>query len=257
MSGFISQQLAMFLRSILLGGTLGLVYDLLRALRCLGGRLWGGLLDALYCLIAGSALFLFIMAGSGELHLFILAGALGGAVLFFCLFSQMLRPLWDFWLQILLAPVGLAGGLMKKWARFCKKVFSFSRSWVTMEVKKRRGPRSPTPEEGDEAMATPPGKNAGCQKKNQRKRPNSKLTALILLVLFIGVSVQIVSLAGQIQTAKEEEAVCAARLAELEAANTRLAEDIANRDNLDLIEDIARDELGMAGPGEKVFIFSK
>ena len=62
---------------------------------------------------------------------------------------------------------------------------------------------------------------------------------------------------GQIQAAKEEEAVCSARLAELEAANAKLAGDIANRDNLDLIEDIARDELGMAGPGEKIFIFSK
>ena len=257
MSGFISQQLAMFLRSILLGGTLGLVYDLLRALRRLGGRLWGGLLDALYGLTAGSALFFFIMAGSGELHLFILAGALGGAVLFFCLFSQMLRPLWDFWLQILLAPVGLTGHFLKRLARFYKKLFSFGRGWVTMKMEGRRRDRSPAPVEGDEAMAKTPGRSTGPQKKKQRKRPNSKLTAFVLAVLFIGISVQIVGMVGQIQAAKEEEAVCSARLAELEAANAKLAGDIANRDNLDLIEDIARDELGMAGPGEKIFIFSK
>ena len=47
MGGYIiSEQLAMFLRSIALGGALGLVYDLLRTLRRLGGRLWGGVLDA-------------------------------------------------------------------------------------------------------------------------------------------------------------------------------------------------------------------
>ena len=84
MGGYIiSEQLAMFLRSIALGGALGLVYDLLRTLRRLGGRLWGGVLDALYCVLAVSSLFLFMMAGSGELHLFVLMGTLGGAVLFF------------------------------------------------------------------------------------------------------------------------------------------------------------------------------
>lgn len=254
---YIPEQLAMFLRSILLGGTLGLIYDLLRALRSLGGKIWGGLLDAVYCLAAGSALFLFTMAGSGELRIFVLAGVLGGAVLFFCLFSQILRPLWDFWLQILLAPVRLAGELLKKGGHFCKKLFSFGRGWVTMRVTQRRGNRSPAPEEGDEAMAKTPDKAAGSRKKKARKRPSGKLTALILLVLFIGVGVQIVNLAGQIQAAQKEEAVYAGRLAELETANARLAEDIANRDNLDLIEDIARDELGMASGGEKIFIFSK
>ena len=34
-----------------------------------------------------------------------------------------------------------------------------------------------------------------------------------------------------------------------------LADDIENRDNLDLIEDIARDEMGMVAPGEKIFRF--
>ena len=257
MSVYISEQLAMFLRSILLGGTLGLVYDLFRALRRLGGKLWGSLLDAVYCLVAGAALFFFVMAGSGELHIFVLAGALGGAVLFFCLFSQILRPLWDFWLEILLAPVRLAGKFLKKGCRSGKKLFSFGKGWVTIRITQRRRNRSSAPEEGDEAMAKASDKAAQNQKKKERKRPSSKLTAMILLVLFIGVGVQIVNLAGQIQAAQKEEAIYAARPEELESTNARLAEDIANRDNLDLIEDIAREELGMASPGEKVFIFSK
>ena len=36
LGNYISEQLAMFLRAILLGGTLGLIYDLLRTLRRLG-----------------------------------------------------------------------------------------------------------------------------------------------------------------------------------------------------------------------------
>ena len=90
----------MFLRSILLGGALGLLYDLLRAVRTLGGQVWGCLLDGFFCLASVSLLFFFVMAGDGELRLFFLAGVLGGAVLFFCLLSRTLRPIWDFWLQI-------------------------------------------------------------------------------------------------------------------------------------------------------------
>ena len=47
MGNIISEQLMLFLRSVLLGGVLGLLYDLLRPFRRLGGQLWGGLLDAL------------------------------------------------------------------------------------------------------------------------------------------------------------------------------------------------------------------
>lgn len=105
-------------------------------------------------------------------------------------------------------------------------------------------------------MAKPTEKSSGKRKK-QKKRPSSKLTALILLVLLAGICVQIINLYGQLKKAQAEQARYAAQLAELEATNTRLSEDIANRDNLDLIEDIARDELGMVSEGEKLFIFSK
>ena len=85
LGNYISEQLAMFVRAILLGASLGLVYDLFRTLRRLGGRVWGGVLDGTYCVLAVCSLFLFVMAGDGEMRLFVPAGALGGAVLFFCL----------------------------------------------------------------------------------------------------------------------------------------------------------------------------
>ena len=81
MGNYVSEQLALFLQSIALGAVLGLIYDLLGVLRSLGGRLWGGVLDALFCLTAACAVFLFVMAGDGEMRLFVPAGALGGAVL--------------------------------------------------------------------------------------------------------------------------------------------------------------------------------
>lgn len=121
MGNYISEQLAMFARAILLGGSLGLVYDLFGAVRTLGGRFWGGLLDVIYCALAVSSLFLFVMAGDGEMRIFVLAGALGGAVLFFCLLSRPLRPLWAFWLKILLSPLRAAAGLAKKLVGFARK----------------------------------------------------------------------------------------------------------------------------------------
>ena len=254
MGNYISEQLAMFLRSVALGGALGLGYDLLRALRKLGGRLWGSLLDGFYCLLAAASLFFFVMAGDGELRIFILMGTLGGAVLFFCLISQPLRPLWDFWLEIFLAPVRLLGRLEKRGEKFLKKLFSFAWRWVTMVKARVCGRRPSAPQEGEEGMK----KKADCpEKQKSRKRPGGKLTAILLIVLLVGISVQLYHQYRQLQSARQEEAGYAAALAELQEENQKLKDDIENRDSMELIEDIARDELGMAGPGEKVFIFSR
>ena len=80
---------------------------------------------------------------------------------------------------------------------------------------------------------------------------------VLLMALLLGICIEIFSLLGQIKDAKAEEEICAAQLLELEATNARLREAVENRNNLDLIEDIARNELGMVSQGEKVFIFSR
>lgn len=250
MGYYISEQLAQFLRSILLGGVLGLFYDLLRPLHTLGGRLWGGLLDTLVSLVATASLFFFVMAGDGELRLFILLGVLGGAVLFFCLLSPLLRPLWDFWFRILTAPLRLVKKWLKKMYQFCKKLFSFLQSWFTIMFTQLRGRQGRRQEEGEDMAKAPQ------PQKPQKKRPSSKLTGLILVVLLLGVSIQLYYLWGQLQSAQAEEAIYAQRLAELQNRNAQLEEDIAHSGSQELIEDIARDDLGMAAPGEKIFRYS-
>ena len=48
-----------------------------------------GLLDGIYCLTVGTVSFLFLLRrADGELRGFLVLGALGGAVLFFCVFSH-------------------------------------------------------------------------------------------------------------------------------------------------------------------------
>ena len=53
--------------------------------------------------------------------LFVVLGILGGAVVFFCLFSAPLRPVWEFWADTLSALAALLS-LPLRWAKiFCKK----------------------------------------------------------------------------------------------------------------------------------------
>lgn len=239
MGNHIPEQLALFFRSILLGGGFALVYDLVRPLRLLGGRKWGCLLDSLVSAGAVVSVFFFIMNGDGELRLFILLGAVGGAVLFFSLLSAPLRPIWAFWTEVFLLPVGIVENFLKKLKQICKKLFSFWKTWFTIITK--------SGQEGDGEVAA--------QAKTKKKRPSSKLTALILLVLILGIGVQLYNMYGQLQAARAEEGVYATRLEALTAENQRLAQDIANSDDPELIEDIARNDLGMGVSGEKVFRF--
>ena len=102
-------------------------------------------------------------------------------------------------------------------------------------------------------------------KKNTRKRkphkivlkPASRMTVLILMTLMAVLTIQIFRMNAQIQAAYAEEAVVAQHLEELKAANQQLQDDLDNSTDPALIENIARDQLGMVREGEKVFHISK
>ena len=249
----ISQQLLLFLRSVLLGGVLGLLYDLLRPFRRRSDLVWGGILDVLYGVTAVSGLFFFVMAGDGELRIFILMGVAGGAVLFFCLLSELMAPLWEFWAALLLTPVGWIKNFLVSLRKNFKKLFSFCKKWFTIISTRRRGHRALPVRKGEDEMAGETKKTAPAKSK---KRPSSKLTAIILLALFLGIGIQFLNMYGKLQEAKAEEAVYAAQLADLQETNQRLAEDIANSQDPELIEKVAREDLGMVDTGEKIFRFS-
>lgn len=111
-----------------------MLYDAVRALRVLGGTAWEILLDTLVSISSVFALFLLVMAEEGELRLFILLGALGGAVLFFSLVSPSLRPILAFWVKLSLFPIHLWYKIFRKMQQFLKKVFSFLKRWFTIKV---------------------------------------------------------------------------------------------------------------------------
>ena len=87
----------LFLQSILLGAGAAVGYDFLRPFR-LRFRRCAPVLDGGYTLAVGAAAFVFLLRrAEGEPRWFLLVGALGGAVLYVSGFSELLRPLWQFW----------------------------------------------------------------------------------------------------------------------------------------------------------------
>ena len=116
----ISQQLLDFLQSILLGLAVGICYDLLRPFRLRLPRLIP-LLDSSYCILLGGAGFRFLLeCTDGEFRGFALLGAVGGAMLHFCAFSDWLQTVWDFWTGSLFALVHILLFPLRQLRRLCK-----------------------------------------------------------------------------------------------------------------------------------------
>lgn len=88
-------------------------------------------------------------------------------------------------------------------------------------------------------------------------RRSNKFTLLLLVSIIIMMGVMLQQMNIQLDHARSEQLSFAQRLTQLQEQNARLAEDIANSDDLDLIENIARNDLGMASQGEKIFRFRR
>ena len=89
--------------------------------------------------------------------------------------------------------------------------------------------------------------------RRKRRRAGGFLTGVVLLLLIFGVGVQLYRMQNRLKTAREEEAALAAQIAQLEEENQDLQDDIDHAGDPEMIEKIAREELGMALKNEKVF----
>ena len=94
--------------------------------------------------------------------------------------------------------------------------------------------------------------------KKQHARA-SLLTKLLVLLLLAGIGWQLFSLQGQVRAAQAEKAALAekdALAAQVQAKqqeNDALSADIAQGGTQEKMEEIARQELGLVYPGERVF----
>lgn len=87
------------------------------------------------------------------------------------------------------------------------------------------------------------------------KRKRTNIPAIVLLLaLAIYAAVTLVSMCEKIGAVSEEKEMLDEQVEQLEAENSELEYAIENSDNKKVIEDIARADLGLIYPGEKVFV---
>lgn len=88
----------------------------------------------------------------------------------------------------------------------------------------------------------------------QKKRPGIGLLPKVLAgIVLLLLCFQLIRISAQITEAKTREDALTQQVSALQEKNDALQQDIDNAQDEDLIKDIARDELGLVEPGEKVF----
>ena len=90
--------------------------------------------------------------------------------------------------------------------------------------------------------------------KNRKKaKKRGGIVALVLLLLIAVASFEVVQVYGQIRSAQVTEQQLKEQVAAQQQANASLREDLARADDEEFIKELARDQLGLAEPGERIF----
>ena len=90
------------------------------------------------------------------------------------------------------------------------------------------------------------------QKKTRKKKPSAVLL-LVLTVLIVVVGVEIVNVYGRLKDVRAQEAALTQQLQEKAQANEALRSDLCKKDDPEFIKALARDLLGVAEEGERIF----
>lgn len=252
MENHVSAQLISFLLSTLLGMLGGCLYDILRLMRR-GRKRWMHVLDGGYTAAALSVLIFFTLRhGQGEMRLYMLLAMVLGAVGYFGLLSDLFRPVWLFWLDtasrcgaLLWKPASFFIRCGKNFARFSKKLFHFCFKYATIKEYYWKCPQ--LGENACREEATPVAKGH----KRKKTRVGGVVVALLLLSGVVGM--EIVHVYAQIDEARAQEQELYEQLEEQKRVNAGLAEDLSRADDPEFIKELARDELGLAEQGERIF----
>ena len=90
------------------------------------------------------------------------------------------------------------------------------------------------------------------QKKTRKKRSNTVLL-LVLAVLIVVVGMEIVNVYGRLRVVRAQEAALTQQMEEKTQENEALRSDLSKKDDPDFIKGLARDLLGLAEEGERIF----
>ena len=79
------------------------------------------------------------------------------------------------------------------------------------------------------------------------------ITKIVIFALVVYASVTLINMRAQINAALERQAELRQQVTEKQATNDQLQYEIDHRGDSDTIADVARDDLNLVVPGEKVF----
>ena len=79
------------------------------------------------------------------------------------------------------------------------------------------------------------------------------ITKVVIVVLMVYMTVSLLNLRTQIQTAQEQKDLLTAQVAAQKLDNQQLAEAIENSDDPEMLESVARDK-GYVKPGETLYV---
>ena len=94
---------------------------------------------------------------------------------------------------------------------------------------------------------------AKSEKQAKRRSKGSLLPKLIIVAVLAAIGVQLRTLHVQVQDAQAERDALAAQVAAQQQENDALAEDIAEGSTEEKMKELAREELGLVEPDQRVF----
>ncbi len=80
------------------------------------------------------------------------------------------------------------------------------------------------------------------------------ITKIVIFALIVYASVTLINLRAQIDDARSQQYALREKVTEKEASNAELQYEIEHSEDKDVIANVARDDLNLVEPGEKVFI---
>lgn len=91
------------------------------------------------------------------------------------------------------------------------------------------------------------------RQKRPRKKRNNTALVLVLAVLIVVIGVEIVNVYGRLKEVRAQEASLTQQLQEKTQENQALQSDLDKKDDPEFIKGLARDLLGLAEEGERIF----
>lgn len=90
-------------------------------------------------------------------------------------------------------------------------------------------------------------------KQDKKKKRRAPITLVVLLVLVAVVSVELLRVYGQLDSAKTQRDTMGQQVEEQKKENSDLESDLGKANDKEFIKGLAKDQLGLAEVGERIF----